>query len=116
MSANDSEFTGNSATGTIADGGGIFNDDGGLLPGGMLLIGDDDVGVPSFQIPGGGCDDGGRVILTESTVEHHSAKGTTAAGGGIFANGATTLTKTQVSGNLPDNCSPPARVKDCGSN
>jgi len=29
MSANDSEFTGNSATGTIADGGGIFNDDGG---------------------------------------------------------------------------------------
>jgi hypothetical protein len=86
MSANDSEFTGNSATGTIADGGGIFNDDG------------------------------GRVILTESTVEHHSAKGTTAAGGGIFANGATTLTKTQVSGNLPDNCSPPGRVKDCGSN
>ncbi len=86
IEANDSQITGNSLTGTIADGGGIFNDDD------------------------------GHVTLTGSTVEHNSAKGTTVAGGGIFANGTTTLTTTRVSGNLPDNCSPPGRVKDCDSN
>jgi hypothetical protein len=86
ISAIDSQFTGNTANGTIADGGGIFNDDG------------------------------GRVTLTGSTVEHNTAKGTTVAGGGVFANGTTTLATTRVSDNLPDNCSPPGRVKDCGSN
>ena len=77
----DSAITGNTASGTTAQGGGLFNTSS------------------------------GTATLTDSAVTGNLASGTTtAAGGGIFnanpTSGSVTLNGSRVSANKPNNCIP----------
>lgn len=52
--------------------------------------------------------DSGTVTLTRSSVTSNTASGAIADGGGIYKeSGSMILNKTRVSGNTPNNCTPP---------
>ncbi len=105
----------NTATGSTADGAGVFNRPGARLTATYALV----IGntLSGTIADGGGIfnDDGGVVALTNSALAANAAHGTTAAGGGIFNNGSVTLGASLISGNQPQNCSPPGSVQGCGS-
>jgi len=90
-----STVSGNSTTGTLAYGGGIFAG-GDLALTDSTISGNTTAGLSAY---GGGIFAEGDVTLTQSTVSENSTTGDVSIGGGIFARGAVTLTQSTVSGN-----------------
>jgi hypothetical protein len=120
MSLSHSEVNGNtaSASGVLGSGGGIFNSSG--TGPAVLTLDHSKVNRNSASGDGGGIANGaamgkmslpgGDVSLTHSEVRQNSA----AHGGGIFNNGGTvTLSDTNVSGNVVDNCEPTNSIAGC---
>jgi hypothetical protein len=116
MTISHSEVNGNTAaaSGVPGSGGGIFNATGppGATPSDVLNIDHSKIddnsaggwgGGIANGLPGSGPGAGGAVTLTHSEVRHNNA----AHGGGIFNRGGTvTLSDTNVTDNVVDNCEP----------
>ena len=112
--AEDAQLT-NSPVGdnhATADGGGIYNDGGGVAFGSVAL-GSSAVSNNSARANGGGIynEGTGNVTATSSKIVHNAA----AAGGGIYddSGSTTTLTSSPVQYNTPDNCEPPGSITGC---
>lgn len=98
---------GNTARGDAAVGGGITNNTGATITFTNSTI-RDNTATGSVAV-GGGLANFGTANLTGSRVLGNSAVALegTAAGGGIYQeSGTTTLTRTHVGGNMPDDCAP----------
>ena len=125
MTLNHSEVNGNAAAGSglIASGGGIINAQGppGAVNTGILTLNHSDVNNNRAGGDGGGIANGvplpGPMPLIGGpvTLNHSQVTGNTAAhGGGIFNfGGAVALSKTDVTGNLVDNCEPLGTIAGC---
>ena len=87
----------------IGEGGGIYNF------GGTVTLTGSAVTDNTARYTGGGVyNGGGTMTATDSTITDNTAASTPGSGGGIYqAPGATTtLTRTVVASNNPDNCAP----------
>ena len=87
----------------IGEGGGIYNF------GGTVTLTHSAVTDNTAQYTGGGIyNGGGTTTVTDSTISRNTAASTPGSGGGIYqtASAATTLTRTVVASNNPDNCAP----------
>lgn len=123
MTISHSEVNGNTAaaSGAPGSGGGIFNGHGppGATPADSLNIDHSKIddnsaggwgGGIANGLPGTGPGAGGAVTLTHSEVRHNNA----AHGGGIFNRGGTvTLTDSNVTDNVVDNCEPTNTIAGC---
>jgi hypothetical protein len=87
----------------IGEGGGIYNF------GGTVTLTRSAVTDNAAQLAGGGIyNGGGTTTVTDSTVTGNRTAADLGSGGGIFQapGAATTLTRTVVASNQPDNCAP----------